>query len=634
MTNGWLSRLGARCWQHRRLTLATGAVTLGAVAADLVAPLLARAAIDHATGAAAARFALSALIGALLGAALIRYGCQFGRRLLAGRLSIVVQDDLRRSMLATLLRVDGPSQDGIRTGQVVSRAITDLQVVQSLLAMGPLALGGAMQVVVALGIMAWLSPLLTLIALAVVPVVALVAYRGRRRMFAATWAAQQSAAELAGHVEETVTGVRVVKGFGQEHRATDELAELGGTLYRLRLRSARLSARLTPTMAAIPQIGMVLVIGIGGWLTLRGELTAGTFLAFSTYLATMTAVARTLTGLVIAGQLAGASSARVFDVIDHPRDRSLANTGEPPDGPLGIGLRDVSFAHGDRPVLRGVDLTVEPGECVAVVGGPGSGKTTLTALLADIYQPDAGTVALTDTAGRAYDVAELRPDALHAALTVAFDDPFLSSDTVAANVALGPLGPPPPGCPDLRAATDPAAATEFIDRLPDGFATSIGERGLTLSGGQRQRIALARAFYARPRVLVLDDATSAVDAVTEARILNQLRDDGTTLLILAHRRSTLAIADRVAVLDGGRIVDVGTVDELDVRCARFSELMSSTLTNDDEVGAQIDAQRAIPIADLWPDSSATTAQRARAATGEPAAKPGSGGNRAGRGNLS
>ena len=635
---GWLQRLGTRCWQLRRLALATGAVTLGAVAADLVAPLLARAAIDHATGASAAGVALSVLIGALLVAAVVRYACQFGRRLLAGRLSIVVQDDLRRSMLDTLLHTDGRSQDSIRTGQVVSRSITDLQVVQSLLAMGPLALGGAVQVVVALAIMAWLSPILTLIALTVVPLVALVAYRGRRRLFAATWAAQQSAAELAGHVEETVTGVRVVKGFGQERRATDELAELGGTLFRLRMRAARLTARLTPTMAAIPQLGMVFVIAIGGWLTLRGQLTAGTFLAFATYLATMTAVVRTLTGLVIAGQVASASTTRVFDVIDHPRDPALTNTGGLPDGPLGVRLRDVAFTHGERPVLRGVDLTVAPGECVAVVGGPGSGKSTLASLLLDTYRPDAGAVALTGTDGREYDVAGLSPTALHTALTVAFDEPFLSSDTVAANVALGPFPPPPVSGtqvpPELLAATDPAAATGFIDALPDGFATPVGERGLTLSGGQRQRIALARAFHADPRVLVLDDATSAVDAATEAQILGRLRDTTTTLLVLAHRRSTLTIADRVAVLDGGRIIDIGTVDELDARCPRFRELMSPAPANDDDVAALIGTQRDIGLTDLWPTAAAPEAPKAHAATGGPPAKPGSGGGRTGGGNMS
>ncbi|WP_234353915.1 ABC transporter ATP-binding protein [Gordonia iterans] len=610
MTPGPIARLAGRCWRHRRLAVVTAAVTLGAVAVDLTAPLLARAAIDHATGAVTGGPALGVLIALLLAAALVRYACQFGRRLTAGRLSIVVQDDLRRSMLDTLLHVDGRAQDSIRTGQVVSRSISDLQVVQSLLAMTPLALGGAVQAVLAIGIMWWLSPLLTLVTLTMVPLIALVAYRGRRRLFAATWSAQQAAAELAGHVEETVTGVRVVKGFGQERRATDELTALGGTLYRLRLRAARLSARFTPTLSAVPQLGLVLVIAVGGWLTLRGELTAGTFLAFATYLATMTALARILTNLVVASQLAAASADRVFGVIDHPRDPALDNTETLPDGPLGLALDDVHFAHGGRPVLSGVSLTVAPGECVAVVGGPGSGKSSLVSLFDGTYPADSGTVAVVDQAGRTYDVGALAPDALHAAMAVAFDEPFLYSDTVAANVALGPLPPPPPDDPALRVATDRAAATGFVEALPEGFASPVGERGLTLSGGQRQRIALARAFHARPRILVLDDATSAVDAITETDILGRLRSTGTdegagptTMLVLAHRRSTLAVADRVAVLDGGRIVDVGTVAELDARCARFRELMSPLAPSEPSADHSRASSPEPTAAQLWPDDA-------------------------------
>lgn len=611
----------------------TAVVTLGAVAVDLVTPLLARAAIDRATGVVGGPLGL--LIVGLVIAALVRYACQFGRRLTAGRLAVTVQDDLRRSMLDTLLRVDGRATDGIRTGQVLSRAISDLQVVQGLLAMGPLALGGLVQVVLAIGIMAWLSPLLTVIALATVPVMGAIVYLGRRRLFAATWSAQQAAAELAGHVEETVTGVRVVKGFGQERRATDELAEHGGKLYRLRLRAARQAARFQPTMAAVPQLGMVLVIGIGGWLTLRGDLTAGTFLAFATYLATMAALARTVANLFVSAQLAAASTTRVFDVIDHPRDVQLDATGTLEAGPLGLALDGVSLSHGSRQVLDTVSLTVAPGECVAIVGGPGSGKSTLAALLDGNYRPDAGTIAFVDGTGQRRDVSQLSSEARRTALAVVFDEPFLYSDTIAANVALGPHPAPESVTPALRAATDDAAATDFIDALPDGFATRIGERGLTLSGGQRQRLTLARAFYTDPPILVLDDATSAVDAITEGDILRRLRARDTTMVVLAHRRSTLAIADRVAVLDGGRIVDLGTVDELDARSPEFRALMSPPDTELQHAAARarVRQQHDITVDQLWRADAPAAAEPARLAATALTPRPGSGGGRPGGGAM-
>ncbi|MFZ2240580.1 MAG: ABC transporter ATP-binding protein, partial [Gordonia amarae] len=317
---GWIRRLIAQCLEHRRLVVLTIAATLIAVAVDLAAPLLAKAAIDDATGVTDAGPGLSLIVAALVVAAVIRFGCQFGRRMTAGRLSVVVQNTLRLRLFDTLLRLDGAAQDQIRTGQIVSRSISDLQIIQGLLAQLPLALGAAVQLVVAVAIMAYLSPVLTCVALVTVPVVAVVVVRVRRRLFAATWSAQQAAADVAGHVEETVTGVRVVKGFGQEERAVDKLVGLGARLYRLRLRAARINAILGPTLSAVPQLGTVLVIAAGGYLTLRGSITAGTFLAFATYVASMTALARMVTGLLVTAQMARSAVERVYEVADHPPD--------------------------------------------------------------------------------------------------------------------------------------------------------------------------------------------------------------------------------------------------------------------------------------------------------------------------
>ncbi|SIR81888.1 ATP-binding cassette, subfamily B [Williamsia sterculiae] len=629
MSRGWISRLCADALRHRRLVAVTLMVTVVAVIVDLTIPLLTRAALDRATGAATHGHSIAAIAGLLAALGVLRYVCQYGRRMTAGRLSLLVQNGLRLRLLDTLLRLDGRGQDEIRTGQVVSRSISDLQTVQGLLAMVPLSIGALIQVVLALGIMFYLSAPLTIVTLLIVPAVGVVVWRTRTKLFAATWSAQQQAAELAQHVEETVTGVRVVKGFGQEERMVDELIGHGRRLYALRMRAARINARFSPTMSAIPQLGTVGVIALGGWLTMRGDITVGTFLAFATYVATMTGLARLLTNVVVSGQLARAAVERVHEVIDHPTDPHENATARLPAGPVGVDLRDVRFGYGrsvgdtdegHTPVLDGLDLHVSPGECVAVVGPPGSGKSTLALLIDRIQTPDTGAISLS-VDGRDHPVADLAPGSLHSAVTVVFDEPFLYSDTIAANIDL--VGDP--ADPGRRAAVHDAArraaADDFIRDLPDGYDTVIGERGLTLSGGQRQRVALARALLTDPRVLILDDATSAVDAATESVILRELRtpdgdDTGRTMIVLAHRRSTLMLADRVAVLDGGVITDIGTVDEVESRSPLFRSLMSVTPDDDLEVDAlEPDSDDDAPDAvhALWPERSDTSGSLTAAA---------------------
>jgi ATP-binding cassette subfamily B protein len=566
--DGWLRRLSGYCLRHRRLVFLALGGALASTLAQTVLPLIMAWIVDDAVVARREPIWLGACLLIVVG--LISFAGVYTRRYRGGQLSLDVQHDLRTELFEALQHLDGASQDQLHTGQIVSRSISDLNMVQSLLQQVPVLFGNGLLFFGSIGVMLYLSPVLTLVALAIAPALWLIAMASRRKLFPASWDGQQKEAEVAGAVDGAVTGVRVVKGFGQEEQEVDRLDQAATRLYAARVRVVRLTARYTPALGAVPQFGQVGVLLLGGWLALRGDIPLGVFLAFSLYIGQMVSPVRALTTLITIGQEARASVIRVYEVID----AKPAVTQKPGATPLPAGrhrveLDDVTFGYlPSQPVLRGLSLTVQPGETVAVVGTSGSGKSTVSLLLPRFYDVAGGAVRV-----GGHDVRDLTLDSLRAAIGLVMEDSFLFSDTIRANIA---YGRPDATHEQIVAAARAAEAEEFIDTLPHGYDTVIGEQGLTLSGGQRQRISLARALITDPAILILDDATSAIDAAVEAQIHATLRRvmAGRTTLLIAHRRSTLQLASRIAVLEEGRLVDVGPHEELAARCPLYRLLLA------------------------------------------------------------
>jgi ATP-binding cassette subfamily B protein len=494
-----------------------------------------------------------------------------------------IEFDLRNIIYEHLTKMSFPFYDRVQSGQLISRANSDIRSVQMYMTFAPMILVQCSIALVAFGFMLWINVPLAFVSMVTMPFVYLTGVKMRKSMFPVSWIIQARLAEVATIVDENINGVRVVKSFAAEQQQLRSLAKAADRVQWGYIKDADLRARWTPTIQNLPQVGLALVLLVSGYMVIHGQLQLGSIVAFYSYLLMMQAPFMMLGMIIMMGQRAAASADRIYEILDEKPtvvDRPGAVDLVHCEGDVRFASVDFAYGGDDAPlVLSDFDLHLSPGETVALVGRTGVGKSTVARLLTRFYDVTAGAVEVDG-----HDVRDLTLASLRSHIGIVLDEPFLFSISIRDNIS---YGRPAASFAEIEAAARAAGADEFIDDLPEGYETVVGERGYTLSGGQRQRIAIARTLLVNPPILVLDDATSAIDVQVEQQIHGALRKlmEGRTTLIIAHRLSTISLADRVVLLDGGSIVADGTHSELLATTPLYAEVLAQ--------GNELDAARLV-----------------------------------------
>jgi len=568
-TKTWLRRAMPILRAHRGIFITSLVLSFGGLVLQVQIPDLLNHAIDNSV--VHHTVPLHFYVWWVLGLGIAGGLAGYVSRLFLFETAYEIEYDLRTIIYEHLTRMSFPFYDRVQSGQLISRANSDIRSVQMYMTFAPMILVQCSIALVAFGFMLSINVLLAVVAMATMPFVFLVGHAMRKSMFPVSWLIQARLADVATIVDENVNGVRVVRSFAAEKEQLRTLAKAADKVQWGYVKDADLRARWTPAVQNLPQVGLALVLAFGGYMVIHGTLGLGAILAFNFYLLMLQAPFMMLGMIIMMGQRAAASAERIYEILDEqPTIVDRPGAVDLVDCKGDVRFEKVGFSYGpDLPaVLSDLDLHLRPGETVALVGRTGSGKSTVARLIPRFYDATAGRLVIDG-----HDVGDLTLQSLRANVGVVLDDAFLFSVSIRDNIA---YGRPDADIADVEAAARAAGADAFIRELPHGYDTVVGERGYTLSGGQRQRITIARTLLDNPPILVLDDATSAIDVQVEQQIHDALRVlmEGRTTLIVAHRLSTISLADRVVLLEDGRIVADGTHAELLETTPHYAEVLA------------------------------------------------------------